>query len=211
MSRIWTKGWNRINVILPAKKQTRIRAGTTTEPTPGEGLSRVCLTGKVNKEAALVQYYIYFLQWILVAIQEVLRISRKDGDEGRVQLQNILSLFISVISRLWWFSSTKLQQHRKHEHKSAQITDCLSLYGRTERIKSINEKIIHEPKEKNQKLWTWWRWVWCCGGGSVNSTSTQLYVCPHRKLLSDRLIQATANLCAGFMFVYIHPYIYLYI
>lgn len=42
---------------------------------------------------------------------------------GRVQLQKILSLFISVIRRLWWFSSTKLQQHRKHEHKSAQITE----------------------------------------------------------------------------------------
>lgn len=43
--------------------------------------------------------------------------------EGGVQLQKILSLFISVIRRLWWFSSTKLQQHRKHEHKSAQITE----------------------------------------------------------------------------------------
>lgn len=45
--------------------------------------------------------------------------------------------------------------------------------------------------------------------GSVNSTSTQLYVCPHRKLLSGRLVQATANLCAGFMFVYIHIYIFI--
>lgn len=47
---------------------------------------------------------------------------------------------------------------------------------------------------------------WWGGGGSVNSTSTQFYIFPHRKLLSDRLIQATANLCAGFMFVYIHIY-----
>lgn len=99
----------------------------------------------------------------MVAIQEVLRIWRK-GEDGRKSAgtENSLSLFISVISRLWRFSSTKLQQHRKHEHKSAQLTDCLSLYGRTQRIKSIDEKIIHEPKKKNPKLW--WRWGWCCGG-----------------------------------------------
>lgn len=113
---------------------------------------------------------------------------KKEGRmEGRVQLQKILSLFISVISRLWWFSSTKLQQHRKHEHKSAQITDCLSLYGRTERIKSIDEKIIHEAKKKKPKLRTWWRWDWCSGGVS------DLYVYSALRLSTQRTAQWPAD------------------
>lgn len=128
--------------------------------------------------------------------------------EGGVQLQKILSLFISVISRLWWFSSTKLQQHRKHEHKSAQITDCLSLYGRTERIKSINEKIIHEPKKKNPKLRTWWRWDWCSGGGQwtlllLSSTFVHTENCSVTGWSKPPLI-FVLDLCS-------YTYIYIYI
>lgn len=131
--------------------------------------------------------------------------------EGRVQLQKNLSLFISVISRLWWFSSTKLQQHRKHEHKSAaQITDCLSLYGRTERIKSINEKIIHEPKKKNPKLRTWWRWDWCSGGGQwtlllLSSTFVHTENCSVTGWSKPPLI-FVLDLCS-----YTYIYIYIYI
>lgn len=52
-------------------------------------------TVKTERETTLVQYYIYFLQWILVAIQEVLRIWG-GGGEGRVQLQeNSLSFHFS--------------------------------------------------------------------------------------------------------------------
>lgn len=67
----------------------------------------------------------------------------------------------------------------------------------------MNEKTTQDLDMMKVGVVFWGGWV---GGGSVNSTSTQLYIFPHRKLFSDRLIQATANLCAGFMFVYIHIY-----
>lgn len=84
-------------------------------------------------------------------------------------------------------------------------TALASTAGREESNLSMRKKVGHEPKKKNQRH---------DGGGVlvgwVNSTSTQLYVCPHRKLLGDRLVQAAANLCAGFMFVtYIFIYIYI--
>ncbi len=58
----------------------------------------------------LVQYYIYFLQWILVAIQEILRIWR-GGGEGRVQLQeNSLSFHFKACRCkyfLYYYSALK--------------------------------------------------------------------------------------------------------
>lgn len=56
----------------------------------------VCFRGnvcvKTHRETTLVQYYIYFLQWILVAIQEVLRIWG-GGGEGKSAVTGKFSLF----------------------------------------------------------------------------------------------------------------------
>lgn len=76
-------------------------------------------TVKTERETTLVQYYIYFLQWILVAIQEVLRIWGGGGKE-ECSYRKILSLFISVIS--WLYDDSVAQNYSNIENMNTSLS-----------------------------------------------------------------------------------------
>ncbi len=78
---------------------------------------RAC-TVKTERDTTLVQYYIYFLQWILVAIQEVLRIWGGRGKE-ECSYRKFLSLFISVIS--WLYDDLVAQNYSNIENMNTSL------------------------------------------------------------------------------------------
>lgn len=73
---------------------------------------------KTERDTTLVQYYIYFLQWILVAIQEVSRIWGGRGKE-ECSYRKILSLFISVIS--WLYDDLVAQNYSNIENMNTSL------------------------------------------------------------------------------------------
>lgn len=100
---------------------TRVKGGTRTEPMKSRG--SLCERRAEQRGGGVSAIWYLFLTVSFGCHTRSLEDLNKGGGwKEECSYRKILSLFASVISRLWWFSSTKLQQHRKHEHKSAQTT-----------------------------------------------------------------------------------------